>query len=208
MTTPLHPLTDRSDAAKRGAAVSLGTYDQVRLFESDLLPEKELLELARAELFKPFEPERRYSSAMKLKYTDIKHEESCEAKATVRIDGVDHVVKSVELKRFGEQANVNERTHARIKAAAERYLESRFCKFETSVPDAFPNDVWKTFQRLTVRASEAAQHDWLELGAVDIIPVRHVATCEVCGTTVARYSAKVTITWAGFNLVREYMLGE
>lgn len=206
MTTPI---ADRSNA-KLAAAAALGNDRQRARFENGWLPEEELLAIARTELFKPFdETERRYSSAMKIKYTDIRHTPACTYSEKVTVDGEEYLIKDVSVRRFGTDAKIDERTKQRIVTAARTYLKNKLkVTFATSGLETFPGDVWNTFQRVCLAASRAAQHDWLELGAVDVIPLRHESKCGVCGASVERFSAKVTIAWAGHLLTREYMLGE
>lgn len=62
-------------------AVATGTPEQVRRYHAGLLPEDELLALARAELFAPFSLLRRWSNGRDLRPGNVRHVKGCGAAA-------------------------------------------------------------------------------------------------------------------------------
>lgn len=77
MTTDNYP-TSPTMRELELAAVKLGTKNQQERFAAGLLPEDELLALARAELFRPFDGYRRWAKDTKVRASEIRHKRDCE----------------------------------------------------------------------------------------------------------------------------------
>lgn len=60
------------------AAVATGTPNQQERYAAGFLPEDELLALARAELFKPFDGFKRWAKDTRLQAKDVRHDKTCE----------------------------------------------------------------------------------------------------------------------------------
>jgi hypothetical protein len=155
-------------------AVRLGTTNQQERFAAGMLPEDELLALARAELFKPFEllamdGVKRWGKDTKVKISEIRHERTCEE---------------------------------REDASPQAIL------FETCQAGELKHGEWETYRRFQTTRDIAAEHPWLARVARGVLlePLAHFATCSVCQAEASRMSVKVTIHWAGRELVREYVL--
>ncbi len=150
------------------AAVALGTDNQRERFAAGLLPEDELLALARAELFKPFNHLPRWGKDTKVMPGEIRHRRNCEER--------------------------NDRT------SPEPIV------FETAQAAELSHQEWVAYREVQKARDLAAHHPWLDSAAVLIEPLMHFATCTVCQGEASRASAKITIHWAGRDLVREYVL--
>jgi hypothetical protein len=76
---------------------------------------------------------------------------------------------------------------------------------------AMTAEEWRVFGEITRAASLTAAFPEVgipgsSLPPVDVTPTRHRWACPACKQAVDRASAKVTIHWAGRELVREYKL--
>lgn len=67
---------------------------------------------------------------------------------------------------------------------------------------------FETFTLLRHAIHEAMNHPWCDTGqlAWGIVARAHWATCKSCEAEAVRYSATVSVQWAGRTLSREYLL--
>lgn len=151
-------------------ALAEGTDNQRERYRDGLLPEDELLTIARAILFKGF-------GGLDIKRWATGHDRA-KMLADLKHKPEDHTLYPDDLE---------------------------FEVAETAELDAKEYDRLKQLRG----AAEAAQvHPWLVRfeTKVRVETSTHWVTCKVCGAELCRTSVKVTIPWAGRQLVREYAL--
>lgn len=82
-------------------------------------------------------------------------------------------------------------------------------EYETCDVDSLSTDEWKRLKAIQAGAEIIKTHPWCDDrvgGKVEVTTAAHWATCKGCGVEAVRHSAKVTIHWAGRQLVREWSL--
>lgn len=170
-------------------ALTRGSPSQRERWAAGTLPDQELLDLARGELFRPFAL---FGKRTPMGFSDIKHPVSAggiwKCLGVPRASGP--VTDANKLVAWQTKLNpeLDEREHAML-------------------------------QGLNARALEVASHPWLRQcspaaqasGArmpevIGVSPREHSGTCTVCDSTVYERSALVSIHWAGRVLSREYVL--
>lgn len=129
-------------------------------------------------------------------------------------DELTHLARAILFKGFGDLAL--RRWASRDRDALGRQLKHRpLCDqqpthdpiMETCEVDELSADEWRLLTRIREMAKAAALHPWLAPdGKVEVTTSAHWATCQHCKAEAVRASAKVTIHWAGRQLVREYAL--
>lgn len=140
------------------AAAALGTRDQRERYAAGVLPEEELLALARAELFRRFAGLKRWAGRYRVTMgMMLKHADGC----------------------------------------AESDLQ-----FETTEVSELDGSEWATLT--AIRELAAVAHPWAP--EVAVVTMTHWVTCAGCKAESSRSVAKVSMTWAGRILVREYVL--
>ena len=79
--------------------------------------------------------------------------------------------------------------------------------FEAVAAGELTHDEWEAYRLIQAARDIAAVHPWLmSTNAITLAPMAHFATCRHCEAEACRTSVKVTIQWAGRELVREYVL--
>lgn len=178
-TSPAHapvPANEKLAELERDALAARGTDNQRARHKAGVLPEDELLAVARAELFAPFNAFTQWHNR-NLKPSAVRHKER-------------HCHGRIDF----ETAEPDELTHeqwealAQIKAAAEIAADHH----------------WVT--RSLNEAAERSGILAANMRSVIVEPLAHWATCEKCGAEEVRASVKITILWAGRSLAREYAL--
>jgi len=154
----------REDDAREAELVNVaGSANQRQRFDAHLLPEEELLALARVTLFTAFETFDRWSQR------------------AVRIE------------------MMNAFRHAGHRGCSKEHLGYEI--HELAEANATE---WDRLKAITRAASETNQHPWV--ASCRVVCSSLWVTCSRCQAESMRSSAKVTITWAGRDLVREYAL--
>ncbi len=176
--------SDNHRAWQESRALERGTVSQRERHAAGVLPEQELLELARTELFRPFAL---FAKRTPMNFASIAHPRNgagiWKCLATPRASGP--VRDANEL--------INWET-----------------KHGTELTEREAN----TLKSINHASREAERHPWLRppvLGIVSpevvgVSPREHVGTCQVCSCTTYERSALVSIYWAGRTLSREYVL--
>lgn len=79
---------------------------------------------------------------------------------------------------------------------------------ETTEVTEIGAEEWEALKQITTIADAQKTHPWLaySIDPISILKSTHWATCSACKAEVCRSSAKITIRWAGRELVREYAL--
>lgn len=149
-------------------AIKLGSTNQKERYAAGVLPQEELLALARGHLFAGMEGCERWKA---LGYGAVHHVGDCRS----RVD-----IMSAPLKVGGE-AGIQ----------------------------AMDHNTWTAYSKIINTIGGIAEtHPWL--APIGIKPwsciYDHVATCDKCKSRASKRSIKITIPWAGRNLVREYSL--
>jgi hypothetical protein len=160
------------------AVMRFGTPEQRARHRDCTLGEEEILQLVRAQLFKPFD---QFSRWQKINPKEVHHTDRCAGWAVGRgsRDVADEFI-SFETSQLDEKS-MNQyawETLAAIRAAA---------------------DIAKDHHWLTRSAG-------LSCGIVLVEPVTHRAFCRSCHAETARSSAKVSMVWGDRTLTREYAL--
>lgn len=79
--------------------------------------------------------------------------------------------------------------------------------FEVTKTGELLHDEWRAYRVFQECRDQVALHPWLARGGTVVLePLSHWATCSVCEREACKQTIKVTITWAGRILVREYAL--
>lgn len=167
------------------AVTQYGSASQRERWLAGALPEAELLELARGQLFRPF--------ALFQKRTPM------------NFAAIDHPRTAANLWRC--------LTVPRASGAVRDGNE--LVTWETIHTPALTDREHDTLRCLNNHAREVALHPWLRQSPVNpvalpevigVAPREHRGTCAVCLRTVFERSALVSIYWAGRVLSREYVL--
>lgn len=164
-------MTDEHNETIRRAeelALANGTDNQRERYAAGLLPEDELLQLARPELFRQF-PFLRWAGSR----------------------------DRDRMTRLFQHGKLMGRPCDRDPNALE---------FETCELGEITAEEWEMYKKFTTGQALTNKHHWLDSGAVRIEPSQHWITCKQCGAETYKISVKVTIRWAGRDLVREYLL--
>lgn len=152
-------------------ALKHGTDNQRERWLHKVLPEDELLQLARAELFRWLDDVPRWASGdgRKDMRNAMRHDKACDWRTH-------HVVPKVIFE---------------VLSACEMNAKE-----------------WALHKHLRELGDATRLHPWLTCsgGAVKIETCVHWAECTECYAEELRHVAKVSITWAGRVLVREYLL--
>lgn len=185
VVTPLSVLEQRELANRRAwqehaALRDRGTVDQRARWNSGILPEDELLCLARAELFRPFGL---LTRRRQLVFADIDHPKDFRGVWTclkVPICGVSTPRGLADL-----------------------------IDWETIPNPCLTEAEHRTLIRTHAGIAECLRHPWMagsgnEAAALEVR--EHIGTCKTCKRTTSERSALVTLQWAGRNLSREYVL--
>jgi len=185
----LHPCDQCAIGELEIYAILTGRPDQLERWEVGLLPQDELLALARTELFKPFDGLPRWNSRSgahnaTIRWGDVRHKDDCSF----------HKAKSEDWEPYVE----------RLKAQGA-------IRFEATPADELGADQWRALKEMTALANRASQHAWLTVTAAGgevfaVAPRAHTATCTMCAEEIYKASALVSVKWAGRLLSREYVL--
>ncbi len=166
MTASHPPLT--LSAKLCNELVALATDNQRERLAAGMLPTEELVDLARTELFRPFE----------------------------RLAG-----QGVTRWNTGDELTALRRAvHSAQDCTSVELIESRLTLVTTNATE------WDRLRAVEVAVAEATHHAWLHPKDMDLICWRHAVKCRRCGRTRDAASAKVSITWGGRTLTREYKL--
>lgn len=155
-----------------------GTPNQLERWNAGLLPEEELLSLARNLLYAPFRFPRWSVNRDRERMAKL-------AKQTLRTRS------SVEFLRHGPACTGTTITDAHL-------------SFASCAADALTADEWTLYKLYDV--ARAAVEATTGPGSVRVEPTKHWVTCGRCGGAAYKISVKVSIDWAGRTLVREYAL--
>lgn len=182
----LTPCTDCQRELER-PALELGRPDQRERWEARVLPEDEILFLARNELFKPFDGLPRWNSRSgrnnaTIRWGDVRHKSDCAYRKAKYEDWEPYV---------------------------ERLKNQNAIRFEATPADELDANRWAALKHVMVLARRASLHPWLATSAGQefaVAPRAHWATCTMCAEEVFKVSALVSVQWAGRLLSREYVL--
>lgn len=175
-------------AWQESQALMRGTQSQRERAATGTLPEQELLDLARNELFRPFSL---FGKRTPMGFSDIKHPVSAGG-----------VWKCLNVPR----------------ASGPVTDPAGLITWNTKNAPELDEKEHGVLQALNLRAQEVAAHPWLRQCSpaahtaarmpevIGVSPREHVGTCTVCQNTTYERSALVTIYWAGRVLSREYVL--
>ena len=183
--TPLSDLEQRELGnlhawQERQALHDRGTSDQRLRWITCLLPEEELLHIARAELFRPFGL---LTKRRQMVFADIDHPKNASGIWTCLKVPICGIATSRSLSELVEWATVPN-------------------------PSLIEGE-YRTLLRIHAGTSELLRHPWMAGAGNDVVSVEvreHTATCKMCGRGTFERSALVTVQWAGRNLSREYVL--
>lgn len=166
---------------ERQALHDRGSSDQRTRWISCLLPEEELLHIARSELFRPF--------GLLVK------------RRPMAFADIDHPKNTSNLWTCVPKMPVPGRN-------VPRDL-SELVDWATVPVASLTEDEHRTLLRVHEGAAEVLRHPWMKNAGNDVVCVEvreHTGTCKMCGRGTFERSALVTIMWAGRNLSREYVL--
>lgn len=155
-----------------------GTPEQIERWQAQVLPEEELVKLARDVLFKPLEGLPRWNSrsnrrASSLQATDLAHPVSCPH---------------------------HQRPREPLDEWRERLLAAGAVRFETTEAAEMSKEEWATYKKVTfLAACVPADELYVKRNT-------HWATCTMCANEMCRNTALVTVHWAGRVLSREYRI--
>lgn len=156
--------TDKSTTWLEAQALVAGSDNQRARWNAGVLPDDELTELARTELFAPL----------------------------------------VRFKRWEKipASHVPHQTHLGLGCGGDQV------KFQTGDPTAIEGAEWDRLQMITSTAATINRHAWMKHAktTVEVTPVLHTATCEICIAQKQAISVVVRIPWAGRLLTRQYAL--
>ncbi len=162
------------------AVNSRGDPNQKERFAAGLLPEDEVLTLVRRELFRAFEV--------------------------------------LPLKRWHLSKNRSEMLlHFKHDRSCMQARSGRSFTYETTELGEATAEQWDVLQQVRRAATKTTEHPWLTKQQLPPSPVRtwptlhleqlaHWVTCQQCDAEESRAFVKITIYWAGRELVREYAL--
>lgn len=153
-------------------ALKQGTENQRERWLHKVLPEEEILQLARKELFRWLDDVPRWASGdgRKDMRSAMRHDRDC----------------------------VRETASGGVRNVLFEVLGS--CEMNAKE--------WALLKHLRELADATRLHPWLTCssGSVKVDMCTHWAECSECYAEEIRHVAKVSITWAGRVLVREYLL--
>jgi hypothetical protein len=154
-------------------ALKLGTANQRERWLAEVLPEDEMCQLARAELFKGFENLKRWAGR-----------DGAALRALIR----------------HRDCSLDDYSHLAV--------EYGIVPLHHGWPQGLSADEWNMLRKIQGLVEALKVHPWIVNGRGDVhIDCQmHSARCTRCGADKHAASAKVTISWAGRELVREYAL--
>jgi len=161
------------------AVKTKGLEDQRARWNAGRLPEYELLELARPELFSSF---RMLIRRQKMVFATIDHPKDAQGILTC-------LKGPVDWERLTQRA-------------------SDLVTWSTSPHPALSVTEQRTLHYIETTASELATHAWLarSTDAITVQSREHRGVCKMCQRTATERSALVQVRWAGRTLSREYLL--
>jgi len=188
MATPSDTWNDiRSDLRARKLArrelerlaVELGSDHQRKRFHAGVLPESEILALARGELYTPF----------------------LMARDPFRNAPIERWHTRVARDAMGEAFRHRD-------GCRHRARWWRPSHFEVTEIDELDHREWDNLEQLQAALATANEHPWIVAEGTPAVleTLQHWLTCPVCDNENRRSVAKVTIQWAGYIFVREYAL--
>lgn len=174
-TLPVHPNPKVAELEREAVRVR-GDANQRSRYEAGLLPEEELVTLARAELFAPFERCARWHNRM-LRSQAVRHRvQYCHGQIDFETCDVDELTS--------EQWDNLEILRSAMEIARDHHWIVR------SVNDA----------------SARLHVDVRRISGIVITTTAHWATCRACLAEESRHTARVQILWAARTLSLEYLL--
>jgi hypothetical protein len=172
-------LSNRQVWQEHQALRDRGTFDQRTRWCTCILPEEELLGIARNELFRPFGL---LTKRRQMVFADIPH--------PVDVRGVWSCLKGTAI------------------GGATRALAD-LVTWETLPNPRLAAAEYRTLLRIQEATAEIRRHPWMQGAGGEAVSTEvreHRGTCKKCGGMAFERSALVTIQWAGRNLSREYVL--
>jgi hypothetical protein len=157
-----------------------GSSDQRARWCSYLLPEDEILNIAREELFRPFGL---LTKRRQMVFADIGHPKD-----------VRGIWTCLKVPIGGPQVT---RTLADL------------VDWKTSPNPPLTGGEHRTLLRIQAATAEVGRHPWMRGSSNEAVSVEvreHTGTCKKCQKSTFERSALVTVQWAGRNLSREYVL--
>lgn len=165
--------------------VARGTPDQRERWAANLLPEDELLVIARGVLFAPFEGLPRYNAR------------SNRPSATIRPIDVHHT----------DLCGYRRQPREEFDPYVARLARQGAIRFEVAEATELGATEWASLKKMSVLVSQASQHAWIAPGqGFSLEPRAHWASCTMCHEEIVKHSAMVSVYWAGRTLSREYIL--
>lgn len=165
---------------ERQALADRGTSDQRLRWITCLLPEEELLHIARAELFRPFGL---LTKRKPLLFADIDHPKNSSG-----------IWTCLKVPICGPTSNKS---------------LSDLVDWATVPNPTLTEHEHRSLLRVHAGTLEVLRHPWMKGAGNDVVSVEvreHTGTCKMCGRGTYERSALVTVQWAGRNLSREYVL--
>jgi len=172
-------LRNRDHLQEHAALRDRGNSDQRARWIACLLPDEELLGIARTELFRPFGL---LTKRRQMVFADIPH--------PVDVRGVWTCLQGTAI-------------GGATKALAD------LVTWETATNPRLTAPEYRTLLRIQEATAEIQRHPWMQGASRETVSVEvreHRGACKKCGGMTFERSALVTVQWARRNLSREYVL--
>lgn len=179
-------------AWQESEAIQRGTASQQARYSAGTLPEQELLDIARAELFRPLAL---FAKRTPMGFAGISHPRAKGLWQCLTVPRASGPVKDPsELVTWGTlpSPDLTESEHDTLKAVNDRAQE-------------ITRHAWMTRGQEIARVEARRMYNPMP-EVVGVAPREHWGVCKVCGQKASQRSVLVSVYWAGRTLSREYLL--